>query len=136
MPAAYRFWFGDDRASYIGDRISTYVATLLITVPPTALTILMTDFLTGQQRNWRRRVITIVAWQAATFAVLACSYEFGLSSKLNRLDLTVFGPPNDLYGWRNLVLPRVLAWILCTTPPACVAMWFHETLARNRFLKW
>src|SRR6266404_6703365 len=114
----YTFWFGDIQASYgTFERIGTYLGNLIVTAPVTGLTLVLLDFLSHQQRNWRRLLVVFLMWEAVTFAALVWSYETGFSYRLNQLDWRLFGPPDDLYSLRNLLLPRIIAWLLCTTPP-------------------
>jgi hypothetical protein len=60
------------------------------------------------------------------FASLDWSYEVGLPYLINQLDWYLFGPALDIYSFRNLVLPRLVAGMVCTMPPVIGAYWWHS----------
>ena len=69
------------------------------------------------------------AWEAAVVAILIWSYEVGFPYKINQLGWAIFGPPDNLYSFHNLMLHRIVAWLICTTPVALVGLFFDRWLA-------
>jgi hypothetical protein len=58
--------------------------------------------------------------------VLVSSYEIGFSYSLNQLGWAVLGPPDNVYSFQNLVLHRIIAWLIETTPVSWTALWLHS----------
>lgn len=127
--SAYEACFGDIQASYgTFERVATYVAIITVTAPATALTLALFEVFARPPTGWRRKVLSFLGWQAAVVATLTWSYEVGFPYTVNQLGWALFGPPDDLYSLRNLVLPRIIGWLICTTPPALVVLWLHGGL--------
>lgn len=123
VEVAYTRWRGDLQASYSTFALlATTLASLITTTPATVVSLLLFERLTRTSQRRSRLVLTFLGWQAAVLAALMWSYQVGLAYRVNRLDWALFGPPGSLYGFRNLVLPRVIAWLVCTTPPALIAL--------------
>jgi hypothetical protein len=66
------------------------------------------------------------------------SVHYGWRFSLNQLFWTILGPPNELYGFRNLILPQwIVATILSLLPALlgtmvyekCAVTWRHFALA-------
>jgi hypothetical protein len=125
--AAYTAWFGDIQASYATyARVATYVAIVTITSPASLITLLIFDGLTHRQLRWKRMLVGFLAWQLLAVAILIWSFESGFPYLLNQLSWTLFGPPENLYSFRNITLPRVVGWLLCTTPVGLLALWIYS----------
>jgi ribose/xylose/arabinose/galactoside ABC-type transport system permease subunit len=130
VDAAYTRSFGDIQASFGRyERIATYLGIILVTTPATAVSLGLLNALMPRPRRWRSTVVTFGAWQVGVVAALVWSYEAGFPYMVNRLDWTLFGP-SEVYSLRNLVLPRIIAWIVCTMPPIWAACWLHSGLKR------
>jgi hypothetical protein len=128
--AAYTAWFGDIQASYgTFGRVAEYFGLLITTGTATGVSLWLSDVLSRQRPAWRRKTTVFAVWEAAAMIVLIWSYEVGFPYMIHELDWTVFGPVDDLYSFRNLVLHRIVAWVLCTTPIAWVALWLNAALA-------
>lgn len=125
--AAYTEWVGDVQESYeIFERVNTYLATLIITAPATLVSIMTFAKASGLSTGWKRTFVTFIGWLSVVLAALICSYETGFSYKIHQIDWMLFGPPENLYGFRNLVLHRIVAWLTITTPVAFAALWLHR----------
>src|SRR5262249_27597038 len=56
---------------------------------------------------------------------------------INQLDWYLFGPAGDVYSFRHLVLPRIVAGMVCTMPPILAACWSHSGPPRSRItIRW
>jgi hypothetical protein len=120
----YQSQHGDLQASYATySRLDTYVSIDAITVPSTTLALLLARWLSRPTPSWARTGGALVAWQLAVVAALMLSYETGLAYAINQIDWAVFGPPANLYGFRNLILPRLIVWFAVTTPISIAALW-------------
>jgi hypothetical protein len=84
------------------------------------------DKLLHRPTSWKLLAVIFMAWQTVVVAVLVWSYEAGFPNMISRLDGDLFGPVVDLYSFRNLALPRILAWLLCTAPVAGVMLWVYS----------
>jgi hypothetical protein len=71
-------------------------------------------------------------WEMVVVAILICSYEVGFPYMVNQLGWALFGPPENIYSFGNLVLHRIIAWLICTTPVAWMVLWGYSTLAASR----
>ncbi len=128
--AAYVWAFGDIQASFGRyERFATYLGIVLATTPATAVSLGLVNVLIPGPRRWRDTFVTFAAWQVAAAGALVWSYESGFPSMVRRLDWTLFGP-TDVYSFRNLVLPRIIAWIVCTTPLIWTVGWFYSGLVQ------
>jgi len=84
-----------------------------------------------------RRLIWLpaVVWILAYLALWTMAYRLGLAYEINQLLWRLTGPPDDLYGLRNLLLPRIFAQLIIATPPWWIAIvlfrWFHHRLQQD-----
>lgn len=125
--AAYTLFYGDIQASYGRfERFATYIGLLVITLPASVLAIAIVDKLSACKAPPKRKILTLGCWQLVTMLVLASCYEFGFPYMINQLGWRLFGPPTEIYSFQNLVLHRIIAWLLCTTPIACLAVWTYS----------
>ena len=128
--AAYTAWFGDVQASYGRfERLAAYFGNIAITSLATLVSLLLFDRLSHRPATWKRRAVTFCGWQLVVVAILIWSYEVGFPYMVNQLGWALFGPPEDLYSFRNLALPRIITWLLCTTPVAWIALWAYSNSA-------
>lgn len=128
--AAYTTWFGEIQQSFGRfARIETYLAFVVITSPASLISLRLFDGLSRRQVKWKQRLITFLGWQIVVVAVLVWSYEAGFSYMIHRLDWAIFGPQENLYSFRNLMVDRIIAWLLCTTPVAWIALRAHPKLS-------
>jgi len=131
--SVYTTWFGDVQASYGRyERLATYFGFVIITLPAIMASLRLIDRLSHRSPGWKRMIIAFGAWQLAVVAILIWSYESGLSFKVSQLEWTLFGPPDDLYSFRNLVLHRVITWLLCTTPIAWLVLLGYSVCGKAR----
>jgi hypothetical protein len=125
--AAYTAWFGDVQASYGRfERFGVYLGILVITFPATLVSLLLFDRLSHRATTLKQSLAAFCGWQLVVVVVLIWSYEAGFHYMVNELGWALFGPPEDAYSFRNLVLPRIIAWMLCTTPVGCMALWGYS----------
>jgi hypothetical protein len=126
----YEAIFGEIQASYGAfSRLAMYLAFAAITLPATFVAVWLFDRLSRRSLRWRQAGLSILIWEVLVILVLVSSYEIGFSYSLNQVCWAVFGPPNDLYGFRNIVLPRIIAWLIETTPVAWTSLWLHSKLS-------
>jgi hypothetical protein len=126
VDTAYAWMCGNIQASFGRyERVATYLGIVLVSTPATAVSLKSLNCLVPRPRRWRDTIVTFAAWQASVVGALVWSYEVGFGSLINRLDWALFGPP-EIYSFRNLVLPRIIAWLVCTMPPICAAWWWYS----------
>ena len=125
--AAYTLLFGDIQASYGHfERLATYIGLIVITLPAIAVTIALIDKLSASKPSLKRKLLTFSWSQIATILVLGSSYEFGFPYMINQLGWRLFGPPTEIYSLQNLMLHRIIAWLLCTMPIVWLAAWTYS----------
>ena len=121
--AAYTWFYGDIQASYGRfDRLATYLGLLVVTLPASVLVISIVDKRSVGGTTLRRKMLTLACWQLITMLVLVTSFEFGFPDMIHQFDWWVFGPPAEIYSFRNLELHRIIAWLLCTLPITWIAV--------------
>jgi hypothetical protein len=118
VAATYSEWFGHVQASFGRfDRIATYALLIAATAPACALSLLAYDALRRRRVRFASTAAAFALWQLTVVAVFVCSYEVGFACWVHELDWAVFGH-REIYSYRNLVLPHVVAWLVWTTPVA------------------
>lgn len=126
----YEALFGDIQASYGAySRVAMYLAFIAVTLPATLVAVWLFDRLSHRSPRSRQVALSMLISEMLVILVLASSYEIGFSYSLNQVCWAVFGPPDDLYGFRNIALPRILAWLIETTPVAWTSLWLHLKLS-------
>ncbi len=126
----YEALFGEIQASYGAfSRVATYLAFVAVTLPATLVAVWLFDRLSRRSLRWRQVALSIFIWEVLVILVLVSSYEIGFSYSLNQVCWAVFGPPDDLYGFRNIALPRINAWLIETTPVVWTSLWLHSKLS-------
>ncbi len=123
--AAYTSLLGDVQAS-IGcyQRLDAYIAYVVMTAPATLAAIFVLCRFYDHRPKRKAVSAMFLLWEIPVLALLAWKYETGLHYMINQLKWTLFGPPDDLYSVRNLGLPRLLAWLLCTLPVCIAVTWY------------
>jgi len=130
VDVTYRALFGDIRSSYGAfARVAMSVGYASVTLPATLIAVWLFDRLSRRSWRWRRSAPTIAVWEALVVLVLVSSYEIGFPYALNQMGWAVLGPPDDVYSFQNLVLHRLIAWLIETTPVAWTSLWLHSKLA-------
>ncbi len=125
--ALYTAYFGDIQASYSTyARISVFVGLVVITTPATLVSLGLCHVLVHKPWSWKLWILAAVVWQVLLIPILIWSYESGFSYKINQLDWAVFGPPVEIYSVRNLVLHRIVAWLVCTIPVGSTVLWAYS----------
>ena len=125
MLIAYNTWFYQvGYGTFV--RIATYIEFDVITLPATLVSLRLFDALLHRRALFKPMAVTFLAWQFVVIAVLVLSYEVGFSYMINQLGWDLFGPPDSLYSFTNLVLPRMIAWLVCTTPVGWMALWWYS----------
>lgn len=124
--AGYTAMYGDIQTSYGSfDRVSTYVALGVVALPACVLTLTWYHRYTGRTISRRSLALILGGWQMLVFLLLVLSYETGLPYRINQLHWKLLGPSADIYSFSNLVLPRIIAWLLCTVPVTWGALWVY-----------
>jgi hypothetical protein len=113
------------------ERVGAYVALFTVTAPATAASLALVSRLTHCRYGWERSAVAFAGWETAVVWVLVWSYEVGFPNMVHQLSGAMFGPAEDVFSFRNLLLHRLIAWIVCTTPPALVALWLYIGLPRQ-----
>ena len=78
----------------------------------------------------RRMLVTLLAWESVLLTFSIVAEKLNLSWHIHQLVCAVFGR-EDLYSFTNLVLHRVLAWLLYSTPAALMGIWLFGKLNRK-----
>jgi hypothetical protein len=133
VEASYSAWVGDIQANYgLYARLTAYLVIVLVTTPATLLSLRLLHWLCRSPGGWMCTGLTFAAWQAVVVPALIWSYEVGLAVKISDLRWELFGPPAEIYSFSNLVLPRLIAWLVCTVPVACAGLWLERHWMRTR----
>jgi hypothetical protein len=129
LRVTYKALFGEIQASYGAYlRLAMYLGFVAVTLPATLVAVWLFDRLSRRSRRWRQVAVSIFIWGVLVISVLVSSFEIGFSYSLNQVGWAVFGPPDNLYGFRNLVPHRIIVWLIETTPVAWTALWLHSAL--------
>jgi hypothetical protein len=127
---AYTARFGDVQASYGRfEWVMTTSAFVVIPLLPTFVSVRFYDALVRRPSDWRRVVAASIAWELFLVPVLIWSYVFILHYKLSQLGWAIWGPPENIYSFTNLLLPDLIAWLLCTVPVDVTVLRLHEKMA-------
>jgi hypothetical protein len=132
VDAAYTWEFGDLQAGYRRyPRLAIYWGILAITTPATLVSLLLFDRLRHRSVSWKVNAIFFCGWQLLVVLCLIWSYEIGFPYMINQLTWEILGPPKELYSFSNLVIPRVIAWLVCTGPVGCMVLWMYSKTGRR-----
>ncbi|MFO0911419.1 MAG: hypothetical protein U0795_00560 [Pirellulales bacterium] len=127
VTTGYTAIYGDVQASYGRfDRVSIYIALSVTTLPACALTLAWYHRYTGRPVNRMKTAIVLGCWQLFVLGLLVWSYEVGLPYRISQLRWRLLGPPAEIYSFSNMVLPRIIAWLLCTVPVSWGALWVYS----------
>ena len=123
----YTASIGDIQSSIgIFTRLAIFLGYVVVTSPASLISLCLFDRLSHRSSNWSQVAFAVCVWQLVVVAVLVGSYELEFDYWLHQLGWIIFGVPENLYSFRNLVLHRIVAWIVCTTPVACAALWLYS----------
>lgn len=133
LSAAYAACFGNVQTNYGAfERTMTYFGNFVVTAPATWAVIVLFDRLKKRRLTAKTRAIGFLGWQWFVWSALIGAYKYGISYKINQLDWAVFGPPADLYSFRNFILHRIVTWFLCTIPTGMIALWVYTRMTMAR----
>lgn len=118
-------WFGVIQPSHEW-RIHAVLGNAFVTMPATLIALWVFDTISQRSWSWRRAALTIAVWESLLLVVLVGSSEIGFPYSLNQLGWALFGLPDDVYSFQNLVLHRIIAWLIETTFVAWTSLWFHS----------
>jgi hypothetical protein len=134
-PRVVAIWpilFGNLQATFsIYARVTFWLASCLITAPPLLLGLWWCRRQSPSESFLTPFPVAFATWEITLLLIWGLSYLFGLPYAINRLDWHLFGPP-ELYSFRSFVLPRVVAWILTTTPVVLAAFAWNLSAADPR----
>ena len=129
--AAYTHWFGSVQANYGAyERSMLYLYYLVVTASATLIGIVIFDRQRGMHPPARVRILAACGWTWATWSALIAAYENGITYEINQLFWKLFGIPNNLYSFRNLMLHRIVTWLLCSISTAVLAIWLYSRFTR------
>lgn len=124
---AYTARFGDVQASYGRyEWVSTIATFVIIPLLPAFMSVRLYDRFARRPSDWTRVVASSIAWELLLVPILIWSYWFNLHDKISQIAWAVNGPPENIYSITNLVLPRLIAWLICTVPVAAAVLWLHQ----------
>jgi len=119
----YMAAFGDVQDSYARYAwIAVSTAYFQRTTIATFVSLIVFEKLSGREIRWWRLAITFLAWEAVVMMALLAAYKLQLFWFFHEIDWAIFGPPESIYTFRNIMLPRLLAWLVCTVPIGIVAL--------------
>jgi hypothetical protein len=124
VAATYSASFGNIEESY--ERFSRIAATLgysVVTLPASLISLRLLDSLFRRAPRWKQLTVTLLAWEVSVVFILVVSHEICLSCVFRDVGYAVYGQSEDVYGFQNLVLPRFIVWLGCTTPVAWIVLW-------------
>jgi hypothetical protein len=75
----------------------------------------------------------VVTWEVALLVMCIVAYEFGLPYQINQLGWKLFGPAEDLYSFSNLILPRLIAWLLYSIPASCIGLYVYRRFGGGEY---
>jgi hypothetical protein len=132
VTAAYENWYAKVQATYgTFERLHAFVSHVCITVPATIICLRLFARLSAQRTTWKVTGTVFALCEGLLVAVLTCSYETGFHYHVNQLGWAVFGPPDNVYSFVNIVLHRIITWVFCTTPIVWAALLIQLTLAKG-----
>jgi len=128
--SAYTGLFGDVQESFTAySRVSTYVMIFTVSAIATAVGVTLLTVFERRRLSIRQLLATFIAWHAACLAALVISEESGLYWAFHRVDWALFRPPDNLYSLRNVMLPRVIAWVVSSSMAIITVLWLRSKVA-------
>lgn len=119
----YERLFGDVQQSYARYE---WIAVMTVYAARTAVAALVSlievECLSGRRVRWKRVGLTLVLWEVAVMAVLILAHHSNLVWRIHELDWALFGAPESMYSFRNLMWPRLVSWWICTVPVGVAAL--------------
>jgi len=120
---AYSSGFGDVQIGMSTfSRFATYFGLLTVTLFASSITLLVVQILVRRRVAMKRTAVVLIVWEVVVMAILTLSYEIDFPYLLHEMIWRLFGQTDDLYSFQNLVLHRIIAWLLCTAPPSWFAV--------------
>jgi len=77
--------------------------------------------------NGQRWLLASLCWYSSSAILHFLNLHFALYSRLNHFFWVVFGPPESVYSFRNLILPRLIVVTILSIPPAIVGLFVYES---------
>jgi hypothetical protein len=127
--AGYPLIYGDTEDSYrTFARFAPHIALLVVTLSATIVTLPVIEKLAGCRASAQQKLFALFAWEIVVMGVLVWSYESSFSFLLHTIDLYLRGQTVETYSFRNQVLPRLVAWLVCTVPVGwlAVTLYYHR----------
>lgn len=113
-------------------RFSLYFGYFLVTAPATYLCVRLFDRMRKVSLPRKTGLCAWLGWTWLVWSALVFASTFGISYQINQLFWALFGVPNDLYSFRNIMLHRIVTWFLCTIPTSIVALRVYTKLTTPR----
>jgi hypothetical protein len=80
-----------------------------------------------QGSNENRWLLASLCWYLSTAFLHFTNLHFALSYQVNNSIWLVFGPPESVYSFRNLILPRLIIITIFSIPPAVIGLFIYES---------
>ena len=77
---------------------------------------------------WQRIIFAWLAWQVYFSELYFVGAQAGIGYKFNQLLWWLFGVPEDLYGFRNMVLHRIVIFAAISAPPTLFGLLVYQRL--------
>jgi len=89
--------------------------------------------MTGYISFRKRFTIAFAVWEGVLIGLFLASeaLHFSLSWQIHQIRWALFGVPDNLFGFANTTLPRIIAWLIYSIPPGVLALWLFEKLHRG-----
>lgn len=78
----------------------------------------------------KRFLAAVLIWEAIVVLLAIVASECRLSSGINLLDRRVFGT-EEVYTYRNMILPKVVAWLIYSIPASLAGLFTYRKLQQN-----
>src|SRR4051794_37440786 len=92
------------------------------------------------RRSWGRKpwLLASLCWFSLTVLVHLFAAYFSLHYRLNQFLWLLFGTSESVYGFRNLIFPRLIIATIISIPPAVIGIAVYERRVawQRMFLAW
>ena len=81
-----------------------------------------------QPKSWHRILLSWLAWQISFAELFFVAEQGGIGYQFNQFLWFVFGTPENEYGFRNLILHRIVIFALISAPPTLIGLLVYQRL--------
>jgi hypothetical protein len=119
----YERFFGDVQQHFARYEWIAVIAVYFVrTMMATLVSLIVVERLCGRHVRWRRVGSALVLWEVAVMAALILAHRSNLLWRIHEIDWALFGAPESMYSFRNLMWPRLVSWWICTVPVSAAAL--------------